>query len=163
MTAISPYNPPKPPENLAELTAADEAMDAAVCGVGLADPGQTRFAAEGAHDPTPTPYFILAELFRQVDFDATSHLLDVGCGAGRVLAFFIREGFPGRATGVELDPRLASQAQNWAARYGNLEVLQADVLTLDLSPYTHFYLFNPFDTSVLLKLLSAVESDAKAP
>ena len=163
MTAIAPYNPPKPPENLAELTAADEALDAAVCGFGLADPGETRFAAVGAHDPTPTPYFILAELFRQVDFDADSHLLDVGCGTGRVLAFFVREGLPGRATGVELDPRLAAQTREWASRYPNLEVLQADVLTLDLSSYTHFYLFNPFDTSVLLKFLSAVEQDATRP
>ncbi|MBR3258600.1 MAG: class I SAM-dependent methyltransferase [Eggerthellaceae bacterium] len=163
MTVTAPYNPPTPPENFGELAVADEALDAVVCGYGLSDPGETRFKAEGAHDPTPTPYFILAELFRHVDFDGNSHLLDVGCGTGRVLAFFLREGFPGRATGVELDPRLAAKARDWTARYANVEVLEADVLSLDLSPYSHFYLFNPFDTSVLLKFLVAVEQDARGP
>lgn len=69
----------------------------------LAGPGTTRFAQQGAHNPTPTPYFILENLFSELDFSEKSHLLDVGCGTGHVLSFFIHSNLPGRATGIELD------------------------------------------------------------
>lgn len=49
--------------NKDQLFAADEQRDIALCGRSLAEPGTTRFAKQGAHDPTPTPYFILEDLF----------------------------------------------------------------------------------------------------
>lgn len=150
-------------ENKAQLIAYDQQLDAQVCGFGLADPGQTRFAQSGAHDPTPTPYFVLEELFRHFDFGPRSHLLDVGCGTGRVLAHFVRGGYEGRATGVELDPDLASAARSWTDRYQVLDVVNANVLELDLGQFTDFYLFNPFDTAVLIKFLSALEAQVSAP
>lgn len=150
-------------ENKAQLFARDEQLDAQVCGFGLTDPGQTRFAQAGAHDPTPTPYFVLEELFRHFSFTGNSHLLDVGCGTGRVLAHFVRSGCPGKATGVELDPDLAEQARSWAARYDALDVVCADALELDLGQFTDFYLFNPFDTAVLIKFLCALEAQVTAP
>lgn len=146
-----------------ELFAADEAADMRVCERALADPGKTKYASTGAHDPTPTPYFVLDQLFEYFDFDAQSHLLDVGCGLGRVLAHFVRRGYQGRATGVEMDPALAGEAQAWASRYDNLQVICGDVLEQSLSGYTHFYLFNPFDTSVLLGFIADVEDEATGP
>lgn len=147
-------------ESEEQLYAADCLRDERVCGFGLTDPGSTRFAKAGAHDPTPTPYFVLEELFQEFDFRWDSHLLDVGCGTGRVLAYFKEAGFEGRATGVELDPDLAAVAQRWTARYDNLDAVNGDVLDLSLGDYTHFYLFNPFDTAVLLKFLGALEAQA---
>ena len=147
----------------ADLLAHDDAIDRAVCGMSLAGPEKTRLAAEGAHDPTPTPYFVLQQLFEHFSFDDRSHLLDVGCNTGRVLAHFLREGYPGRATGVELDPQLAQVAQSWVAGHPNLRVLQDNVLGLDLSEYTDFYLFNPFDASVLVQFIEAVEAQVEHP
>ena len=43
--------------NKDQLFAADERRDCALCGCSLAEPGTTRFAKQGAHDPTPTPYW----------------------------------------------------------------------------------------------------------
>ncbi|MDO4502657.1 MAG: class I SAM-dependent methyltransferase [Coriobacteriia bacterium] len=150
-------------ENKAQLFAHDEELDAAVCGFGLTDPGETKLAHTGAHDPTPTPYFILEELFGHYAFSHDSHLLDVGCGTGRVLAHFKRGGYAGRATGVELDPDLAAVAQSWTARYDDLDVVNGNALDLDLGEYTDFYLFNPFDTAVLIKFISAVEAQVRQP
>lgn len=102
--------------NKDQLFAADERRDCALCGCSLAEPGTTRFAKQGAHDPTPTPYFILENLFSELDFSEESHLLDVGCGTGRVLSFFIQSKLSGHATGIELDPDIAEYARNWTRR-----------------------------------------------
>lgn len=148
---------------VADLVAADEERDVATCGFRLLDPGQTRLAAFGAHDPTPTPYFVLEELFAHFEFDSRSRLLDVGCGTGRVLAYFLEAGFPGRAMGVELDPLLAQAAKAWASRHANLSVRQGSVLDLDLGEFTDFYLFNPFDADVLREFIAQVEMQAHRP
>lgn len=145
------------------LNAAEAARDIECAGRKLEQPGQTRFAAEGAHDPTASRYFVLEKLFSYFDFNDKSHLLDVGCANGRVLAFFAQEGFAGRATGIELDPELAQAAKRWARDYSQLAVKQGDVLELDLSPYTDFYLFNPFDNHVLVSFIEKLESEARRP
>lgn len=149
--------------NVEELFAADARRDVEVCGRSLAQPGPSRFAREHAHEPTPTPYFILEDLFAHLEFAEDSHLLDVGCGTGRVLAYFADAGFPGRATGVELDPDLARDAASWARGFANLSVIEGSVLNVPLAEYTHFYLFNPFDTVVLLDFLARIEAQATRP
>ena len=146
-----------------QLMAADEARDIATCGRSLMRLEDTRFASAGAHDPTPTPYFVLEALFAHFDLTPDSHVLDVGCGMGRALAYFAEAGPPGRMTGVELDPALAEFAAAWAKDKKNLRVICSDVLNIPLAPYSHFYLFNPFDTAVLLKFLAMVESEATRP
>lgn len=143
-----------------ELFAADASRDARICGRSLAQPGPSRFAREHAHEPTPTPYFILEDLFANLEFAEDAHLLDVGCGTGRVLAYFADAGYPGRATGVELDPELARDAASWARGFANLNVIEGSALDVPLAEYTHFYLFNPFDTVILLGFLAAVEAQA---
>ena len=149
--------------NEADLVAYEAQIDRALCGVSLLDERETRFASEGAHDVAPTYYFVLEELFRHFSFDQESHLLDVGCSTGRVLAHFVRGGYPGRATGVELDPQLAAGAAAWTRRYDNVDVICANALELDLTPYTHFYLFNPFSPSVLEQFLAAIEAQVTQP
>jgi SAM-dependent methyltransferase len=148
---------------LADLLARDEDIDRAVCGVSLATFAPTQAADSGAHDAAPTPYCVLEELFSQLSFDAGSHLLDVGCSTGRVLAFFVRAGLLGRASGVELDAQLAEAARAWTARHPQLQVHCGSVLDLDLSVYTHFYLFNPFDADTLDRFIAAVERQARRP
>lgn len=120
--------------NKDQLFAADERRDCALCGCSLAEPGTTRFAKQGAHDPTPTPYFILENLFSELDFSEESHLLDVGCGTGRVLSFFIQSKLAGHATGIELDPDIAEYARNWSRRFTNVDVLCGSALETSLAP-----------------------------
>ena len=149
--------------NKDQLFAADERRDCALCGCSLAEPGTTRFAKQGAHDPTPTPYFILENLFSELDFSEESHLLDVGCGTGRVLSFFIQSKLAGHATGIELDPDIAEYARNWSRRFTNVDVLCGSALETPLAPYTHLYLFNPFDTNVLMQFIMKIENEARHP
>ena len=141
----------------------EEQIVKSVCGQSLEEPFRSRLADDGAHDPTPTPYFVLEELFEYFELDERSHLLDVGCATGRVLAYFLHAGLPGRITGIELDPWLASFAQSWTAKKSRVEVLLGSVLDLDLSPYTGFYLFNPFDQGGLQQFIEQVEAQVAHP
>lgn len=148
----------------ADLLAADAARDIALCGrsLGEADPVNPDLASAGAHEPTPTPYFVLEELLGKLGLTADDHLLDVGCGTGRVLAYAASQ-LPCRATGVELDARLANIASSWAASSPQLNVIAGSVLDISLAPYTCFYLFNPFDTAVLTRFLDKAEREAARP
>ena len=150
-------------KSMADLVAWESAFDMAICGVDLSREEATRFKDRGAHDPTPTHYFVLERMFRYFDLNDRSHVLDVGCGAGRALAHFVHAGFPGQATGIELDPLLAERARMWTARYPKLRVLQGDVLDIDLAPYSDFYLFNPFDAGVLQQFIALVEAQVHRP
>ena len=93
-----------------DLLAWEAAQDQTVTGIALDDQAETRFADQGAHDPDPTPYFVLDELLGHLTLNEHSHLLDVGCGTGRVLAYSVLRSLPGRVTGIELDPQLAERA-----------------------------------------------------
>ena len=146
--------------NKDRLMAADEQRDIAQCGRSLAEPGKTRFAKLGAHDPTPTPYFILEDLFEGLRFEDDSHLLDVGCGTGRVLAYFLEAHLPGRATGIELDPEIAAFAASWTSSFEGVDVIEGNALEIPLAPYSHLYLFNPFDTNLLERFIMKIEQDA---
>lgn len=149
--------------NLADLRAHDVTIDQQVCGFSLAEEQETRFAIQGAHDASPTFYFVLEELFAHLAFDENTHLLDVGCSTGRVLAFFAWKGFAGKATGVELDPELAKVARSWTEAYRNLDVIEGSALDLDLDRYTDLYMFNPFAPWVLQKFIAAIEAQVTHP
>ena len=144
-----------------DLFAADEERDRAICGRSLACDDATTLTSAGAHDPTATPYFVLEELLPAIGFGPQSHLLDVGCALGRVLAYCVDSGCPARVTGLELDPKLAREAASWASAYPQLEVRCGSVLDEPLARYTHFYLFNPFDTAVLARFLDRLEHQAR--
>lgn len=162
------------PTTREELFANDGRRDIALCGVSLS-PGPARAAAHvagaagggvagaaaHAHEPTPTPYFILEDLFSRIHLDEDSHLLDVGCGVGRVLAYAVEAGLPGHFTGVELDPALAARAQSWMGPFDQVDVVCGSALDMPLESFTHFYLFNPFDNNVLLAFLDKLEARAR--
>ncbi|MBR5260360.1 MAG: methyltransferase domain-containing protein [Eggerthellaceae bacterium] len=148
---------------LKELNRQELLRDLALCGCGLADERSTRFAAEGAHDPTATRYFVLEQLFAQLDLDESSHLLDVGCGKGRALAYFAEAKLPGCATGVELDPDLARTAQAWTENFEQLSVIEGSALSVPLRRFTHFYLFNPFDSPILEQFVEKIEAETRRP
>jgi SAM-dependent methyltransferase len=155
-----------PIRTVSDLLVHEEELDLATCGRSLVAREVSLFREQGANEPTPTPYFVLDELFRHFSFDEQSHLLDVGCGTGRVLAYFLQQGFQGKATGVELDPELADITRSWVGGLGkrsSVNVVQGDVLSLDLERYTDFYLFNPFSATVLQQFIFAVEQQVKHP
>lgn len=96
-----------------------------------------------------------------LSFEQTDHLLDVGCGAGRVLVYAAATQLPCRVTGVELDGRLAARAASWTRGRDGLEVIAGSALDIPLGAYTHFYLFNPFDQVLLVEFLDRLEAQVR--
>lgn len=75
--------------------------------------------------------------------------VDVGCGAGRVLSYWLGTGFTGRVYGLEADPRLARSAVRRFGRWPNVEIRQGDAVEHLPDDGTLFFLFNPFDAETM--------------
>lgn len=92
-----------------------------------------------------TPVDLIDQLLEFAGLQSDDHLVDLGCGDGRVLVHAVRN-FDCRATGVEQDNRLATRARERVADAGltdRIVVQQGDANTFDLHDATVVFLFIP--------------------
>ncbi len=90
-----------------------------------------------------TPTDLLDQLLAFAELGPEDHLVDLGCGDGRVLVH-AGSAFGCRVTGVEKDSRLVVRARariDSAGLSGRVHVLEADARTFDLSEATVVFLF----------------------
>lgn len=78
-------------------------------------------------------------------------LVDIGCGKGRVLNWWLRQKLDNRIIGVELDWKIAAATQKRLQHYPNVTILAGDAVKLIPPEGTLFYLFNPFGEETMLK------------
>ncbi len=92
-----------------------------------------------------TPVDLLDALLEFAGLTADDHLVDLGCGDGRVLIHAVdRHGC--EATGVENDPALVARAREQVRRaglHGRVEIVDGDARSHDLSAATVVFLFIP--------------------
>ncbi len=95
-------------------------------------------------------------------FDGRLHeddvLVDVGCGAGRVLSCWLGMGFTGQIYGLEADPRLARSAARRFDRRANVEIRQGDAVEHLPDGGTIFFLFNPFGAETMERFAARLSS-----
>jgi SAM-dependent methyltransferase len=111
-----------------------------------------RFAALGVHAASSTFYYELAEVFertRGVSVRPDDVLVDVGCGKGRVMNFWLRNGLTNRMVGLEIDPDIAARTRRRLAPYPNISVVTGDALENIPPDGTLFFLFNPFERPMM--------------
>ncbi len=87
----------------------------------------------------------LSHVFSHIDIRKTDVLVDVGCGAGRVLNYWLSLGLPNKLIGIEYADAVAQRAARTYRRRKNVEILSGDAA--ELAPRcggTLFYFFNPF-------------------
>ncbi len=93
-----------------------------------------------------TPESLLAPLLEFAEVGAADHLIDLGCGEGRVV-FAAAEQRNCRATGVEKDPRLVDLAEKRLASSGldrqRVKIVEADGATYPLDGASVIFLFIP--------------------
>lgn len=115
--------------------------------------GRTRnpYAARGASPVQSTDWAALARLFRrnQIGIGPADVLVDVGCGPGRVLSWWLSRGLRNRMVGIELVEPVAERARRRMRKYPNVQIRCGDAVALLPPEGTFFYLYNPFDAPVL--------------
>jgi SAM-dependent methyltransferase len=110
----------------------------------------------GAYHATNSPYEDLDRVFAGVHVEPNDTIVDVGCGKGRSLNWLI-DRFPGHPiVGVELDPELCRQTARRLRRRSNVTVVCGDATELIPPEGRVFYLFNPFDETVMERFAAAL-------
>jgi hypothetical protein len=104
---------------------------------------RTPYSHLGIEDTANTDYGVLPLIFngRIRDSDV---LVDVGCGKGRVINWWLSQGLRNRIIGIEIDKAVATATRKRLAGFGNVEIIAGDVVQHMPAEGTIFYLFNPF-------------------
>lgn len=135
----------------------DRRRDKKTCGMSLVN--YPKEHTEEVHASQPSHYRVLEKVFCKYQFTPEDSILDIGCGKGRILAYFTEMGFKGKLTGVELKRDVVAVCKQWTKAYPNIQVIEGNVLELDLNEYTVMVMFNPFGANVLLRLLEKIEHE----
>ncbi len=140
---------PRCPQGLAN--AAQHVLGSAFggdCGGYKRSPYKTR----GSTDTQSTEYGQLECLFRRVPISPSDVLVDVGCGKGRVLNYWLSLGLTNRLIGIELDQEIAAPTRERLKCYPNVTIFTGDALDLLPAEATVIFLFHPFIPEVVGRL-----------
>lgn len=116
------------------------------------------------HRYEPTPYQALEKLFAEYKLNSSDHIVDFGCGKGR-LNFFIHYLFHATVTGVEMNEQLYEEAMENKARYlkkarenkGGLHFQCCLAEKYEINPLDNrFYFFNPFTIPIFWKIINNI-------
>jgi SAM-dependent methyltransferase len=115
----------------------------------------------------PASYYLLEKIFDTDSVKASNHLLDIGCGKGRILSVALQKGIPA-VTGIDFDKDLCEAAlQNLLYgkhRYpkSSFEVIASNASSFDIpNTIDVIVLFNPFDELVLQPVLNNIQLSLK--
>ena len=128
--------------------------------VGLAELALDPAAQAHGFKYDPAPISAVRRLLKRLDLGPGAVLVDVGSGKGRML--MVMAGLRvGRVVGVEFAAELCLIAQANLARYAArrpglapVQIIHGDATALPILPeYTLFFLFNPFDDTIMEKFI----------
>lgn len=116
--------------------------------------------ADTYHYPyEPTPYSVLERLANSGWLRKADHLLDYGCGKGRV-SFFLAWQVRCHCFGVEYDPRIimAAEENRKTAVSGNrVQLTEAAAEKFEVPDEAdRMYFFNPFSVEILRKVIARI-------
>lgn len=108
-------------------------------------------------------YYLLENIFNYLQsINANYHILDFGCGKGRVLAVAAWYGFK-KITGIEFSAELCAEARNnitpVQAKFPEkiFNVIHANAAEYEIEDDTNvFFFFNPFDATVMLAVVKNI-------
>jgi len=124
---------------------------------------KTRFGHLGAYNASNTAYEDLPPLFAPADVGPGDVLVDVGVGKGRAINWLLERYPANRIVGIELDPEIAERTRARLRRFENVTILTGDAVELLPHDGTVFFLFNPFDESVVRRFAAAFLAEGMHP
>jgi SAM-dependent methyltransferase len=102
----------------------------------------------GAHSTENSSYSSLEVLFRN-RISANDVLVDVGCGKGRVINWWLSKRLQNRLVGIELDAQVAQRTRTRLRRFSNVQILTGNAIDLLPDNATCLFLYNPFGAEVM--------------
>lgn len=105
---------------------------------------KTRFKQLGANDVYHTDYSAMSLIFNHVKIKPQDVLVDVGCGKGRVINYWLSQGYQNKMIGLELDPEVAAQTARQFAQRDQVKIISGDAVANLPNEGTVFYFYNPF-------------------
>lgn len=110
----------------------------------------SNFKDLGANDVYHTDYSVMPLLFRNLCINPDDILVDVGCGKGRVINYWLSQQYKNQIIGLEIDPDVAANTSRQLAKYSNVKVIPGDAIE-NLPPEgTIFYFYNPFHETKII-------------
>lgn len=106
----------------------------------------------------PTPYPVLRRLADSGYVRRKDHLLDYGCGKGRVL-FFMASAIGCRATGIDRSPKLIEKARENRRTSGLGDRVALECCPAEKYPISNenvFFFFNPFSETIFAAVLRRI-------
>ncbi|MEH7179560.1 methyltransferase [Neobacillus vireti] len=116
------------------------------------------------HRYEPTPYQALEKLFAEYELKSSDHIVDFGCGKGR-LNFFIHYLFHASVTGVEMNENLYQEAlANQTSYLGKMKEYKGKIQfqcclaeKYNITAFDNrFYFFNPFTIPIFWKIMNKI-------
>jgi hypothetical protein len=98
----------------------------------------------GANDVYHTKYSVMPLIFNLVPIKERDVLVDVGCGKGRVINYWLSRKLKNRIYGLELDKEIAQRTSKQFAKYKNVSIIPGDAIANIPLNATVFYFYNPF-------------------
>jgi SAM-dependent methyltransferase len=122
-------------------------LDILLCGVNLG--GIIRPVEDGAVHTESTDYTLLERAFETMNVNSSDVLVDLGCGKGRVIHWWLKK-YPNNQTiGMELNENLTDKVKKRFENYPNVRIISGNILGKIPREGTVFYLYNPFDNRTL--------------
>ncbi len=118
---------------------------------------ESRYGDIGAFKTSNSQYEMMDIIFSGIDVSPKDVLVDVGCGKGRVLNYWLTKFPRNRIYGIELDPDIANNTARRLRKYDRCSIITGDAVENLPEDGTIFYLFNPFDEYVMSRFKEAIE------
>jgi 16S rRNA G966 N2-methylase RsmD len=107
----------------------------------------------------PTSYIMLKKLFSKYNFDKHDHLIDFGCGLGRVLIFSSYMNCS-KVTGIEVNEQMYNMALKNIKNYKNSSIINIIKIAAEnfIIPEdaNKFFFFNPFYLRYFIKVTNNI-------
>ena len=106
----------------------------------------------------PTPYEVLERLLDSGMIDEHNHVMDMGCGKGRV-SFFLSQTIGCRTTGIDFDSNMIDHANQNKEKFMRKELVQfvfCKAEEAELTDADCFHFFNPFSEKILRSVLGNI-------
>lgn len=116
----------------------------------------SRFGRLGAQAVHHTSYAILNLIFAVAKPRTDDVLVDVGCGKGRVVIYWLHRNYGRRIVGLEIDPDIAARTARQFRRFPNVEIIPGDAIINIPNDGTFFYLYNPFTEEKVVEFESRI-------